>query len=466
MTPPPSIAAKGPHRPLTDPRIAALMVLERQDRHAATLDAVLDDTAPLITGLSRRDRSLFNGLVYGVLRRRLHLDAVVCAHADRPLNKIAPPVLNILRIGLYQILYMDRIPPSAAVNTSVNLARTGKAAQAAGFVNALLRNVLRHPDRFCLPDAKDSPADHLAVAKSFPQWLTRRWVQRMGAAETGRLCDAMNTIPPITLRCNGLKNHLPALVDTLGGEAQGVEILASVPGAVNLMRPRCPIPEMKAFEDGRFAVQDGAAQLISLLLAPRPGEAVLDACAGLGGKATHLAQLMNNQGSLMAMDNVSAKLIRLEKEARRLGASMIRTRHQDLNRPLPADALPRFDRILVDAPCSGLGVLRRNPDAKWSTRETDITRLAGRQARFLGHIAPLVKRNGVMVYAVCSMEPEENAGVIETFLKKHANFVMDGPRSIEARAVLPFLDRHGFFRTLPHIHHMDGFFATRLRRTG
>jgi 16S rRNA (cytosine967-C5)-methyltransferase len=267
------------------------------------------------------------------------------------------------------------------------------------------------------------------------------------------------------LRCNRLKNNLAGLVKALSDQAEAVAMLDTVPGGVNLISPRLPIPEMKAFVDGRFSVQDGAAQLVSLLLSPQPGETVLDACAGLGGKATHLAQIMENRGSIMAVDNVDAKLTRLENEAHRLGVSIIRTRQVDLNQPLALETLPRFDRILLDAPCSGLGVLRRNPDAKWSCRPADIVRLANLQARFLDHLAPLVKKNGHMVFAVCSMEPEENEGVIKTFLKNHANFAITAAHSMEDKTVLPFLGEDGFLRTAPHMDHLDGFFAARLQRT-
>ena len=239
------------HQPITDPRAAALIVLDRVDMGKATLDAVLDDAAPELTGLSRRNRALFNGLVYGVLRWRLHLDAVVTAYADRPFKKISPPILNILRIGLFQILFMDRIPASAAVNTAVNLVQTRKAPKAAGFVNALLRSALRAPHRFCIPDAQNSPVDHIAITHAFPHWLASRWIDRMGLAQTDRLCAAMNTIPPITLRCNGLKNNLAELVKALSGQADAIEIVDTVPGGVNLIRPRLPIPEMQAFVDGR-----------------------------------------------------------------------------------------------------------------------------------------------------------------------------------------------------------------------
>jgi 16S rRNA (cytosine967-C5)-methyltransferase len=439
-------------------------VLDRLDRSDATLDAVLDAAAGSLAGLSGRDRALFNQLVYGVLRWRLRLDAMVGAYADRPLKKMHSSILNILRLGLFQIQFMDRIPASAAVNTAVNLVRAKRSATAAGFVNALLRNVLRDPGRFRLPDAGRAPVDHLAIAKSIPRWLAARWIARLGYRDSERLCDAINTIPLISLRCNRLKNSLDELVSALAGEADGIRIMDTVAGGVDVLRPRCPIPQMKAFIEGRFAVQDGAAQLVSELVDPRPGETVLDACAGLGGKTTHLAQLMKNRGRIVATDAVSKKLSCLEKEAQRLGVSIVHTQQTDLNRLPDAPTRPRFDRILLDAPCSGLGVLRRNPDAKWSTHQKDIARFARRQARFLDHLAPQVKKNGILVFAVCSMEPEENEAVVEHFLKNHANFAISAGQSLEAKSVRPFLGADGFFRTAPHRHHLDGFFAARLRR--
>jgi 16S rRNA (cytosine967-C5)-methyltransferase len=451
-------------RQITDPRAAALTVLKQLGNRNTTLDHILDTIAPAIDKLSRRDRALFNQLVYGVLRWRLRLDAVIDTHANRPLKKIAPTVLNILRLGLFQILFMDRIPSSAAVNASVNLVRTQRASSAAGFVNAVLRSALRNPQRFRLPDAGTSPVEHLALSAALPHWLAARWIKRMGFASAGRLCDAINTIPPISLRCNGLKNELPELVTALSTDAQRIDPMPTVPGGVNLIGPRRSIPRMQAFAEGRFAVQDGAAQLVSFLLAPRPGEQVLDACAGLGGKTTHLAQIMRNQGRIIALDHDSLKLTRLEAAARRLGVAIIDTQTGDLNQPPAPRGLPRFDRVLLDAPCSGLGVLRRNPDAKWSSRKADIARCADRQVRFLDGLAPLVKPGGILVFAVCSMEPEENEQVIARFLKKHANFAISASQAIEAASVQPFIGRDRFFRTAPHINDLDGFFAARLRR--
>ncbi|BBO72830.1 ribosomal RNA small subunit methyltransferase B [Desulfosarcina widdelii] len=453
-----------PNRPTADARAAALGVLERLDSRPATLDSILENEAAMIDALPRRDRALFNQLVYGVLRWRLRLDAVISAHASRPLKKIAPNLRNILRLGLFQIRFLDRIPASAAVNTTVALAKTHRASKAAGFVNAVLRSALREPGRDGLPDADADPVGHLSVSQSMPRWLVARWIDRLGPDEAALLCESVNTIPPTILRCNGLKNNLAELMAALEPDAERVEPIKAVPGALQLIRPRRAIHRMQAFADGRFSVQDGAAQLISLLLDPKPGETVLDACAGLGGKTTHLAQLMENQGHVVALDHVPAKLVRLEKEAGRMRLAIIETRRTDLNRPIDPSDFPRFDRILLDAPCSGLGVLRRNPDAKWSSFKKDIAGFARRQVRFLEHLAPLVKKQGTLVFADCSMEPEENESVVKQFLKKHPNFAISANKAITEKTVLPFMGADGFFRTAPHTHHMDGFFAARLTR--
>jgi 16S rRNA (cytosine967-C5)-methyltransferase len=270
--------------------------------------------------------------------------------------------------------------------------------------------VLRDPDRFRLPDARDSPVAHIAIAIPFPIGWSRAGSNGWALPKPTGCVTAMNTIPPITLRCNRLKNSLAELVEGIDGPGGRHRDRGQGPRRVNLIRPRCPIPEMKAFIDGRFAVQDGAAQLVSLLLAPQPGETVLDACAGLGGKATHLAQLMNNQGTIVAMDNVPDKLIRLEKEAHRLGVSIIRTRRAG---PEPAARLehcPGSTGSYWMHPARAWACCGAIPTPNGPPGKSDIARFARRQARFLDHLAPLVKKNGVMVFAVCSMEPEENEG--------------------------------------------------------
>ncbi|MDL2269439.1 16S rRNA (cytosine(967)-C(5))-methyltransferase RsmB [Desulfosarcina sp. OttesenSCG-928-A07] len=448
-----------------DARSAALFLLNHLESSQLPLDLLLESDCHG-EKLLPLDRALFNHLVYGVLRWQLYLDSVMAAYTDRPSRKITPEVRNILRLALFQIFFMDRIPPSAAVNTAVNMAHglPHGALRTAGFVNGLLRNVLRHPDRFQPPDPDKFPVAHLSVTTATPEWLAQRWVDRMGMDSATELCKAMNTIPPVTLRCNVLKNTVEELTRTLLDVAKTLTLSRTGFHAVSLDGLSCPVFRMPGFAKGRFAVQDEAAQGVGLLVSPRPGETVLDACAGLGGKTGHMAEFMKNQGRIIALDHSGKKLIRLEEEAKRLGVTIIETQEADLRHPLSLDTGMRFDRILLDAPCSGLGVLRRNPDAKWRVNESDIHRCAKQQGRFLANLAPWLRVGGTLVYAVCSTEPEENQDVIKAFLSAHPDFEVD-KTVFEQIDIRPFLDANGFFRTFPHLHAMDGFFAARLIRT-
>jgi 16S rRNA (cytosine967-C5)-methyltransferase len=372
--------------------------------------------------------------------------------------------MNILRIALFQIIYLNRIPVSAAVNTSVELAKSITEPNVVRFVNGLLRNAAKKYQQVVFPDVNEDPVSALAVNKSFPNWMLERWLDRFGLKETVLLCDAINTIPPLTVRCNTLKTRRKTLLKRLEKDVEKVECTGYAPDGAFFFHPKKSIPKMRTFEDGLFQVQDEAAQLVTCLLNPRPGETVLDACAGLGGKTGHISQLMKNRGKLIAMDNNSKKLHRLQSEMVRLGISVVTTRTHDLNDPADVKSIEKFDRILLDAPCSGLGVLRRNPDAKWSTFEKDLIRHAKRQTTFLDNLAHQVKPEGLLVYCVCSTEPEENESVIKAFLNKHKNFAIEkNPDGLpyEARSLLT---GDGYLKTFPHLHNMDGFFAVCMKR--
>jgi 16S rRNA (cytosine967-C5)-methyltransferase len=453
------------HRPQTrfqakDPaRETALAILNQVDGGRHTLDQILED---LPSDLSRKDLSLLHALVFGVLRWRGRLDWVIGRFSKIPLQKVHPAVMNALRMGLFQILFMDRVPASAAVNTSVDLIKLS-TPKASGFVNGTLRNALRNLDTLSFPDpSKDASA--LAVVKSFPDWLIQRWLKRLGPEETGRLCDAFNAIPPITIRANTLKTTREGLLESL--RLHGSEIRLSVfsPYGLLFSRPDASIPNLDAFKKGWFQVQDEAAQLAVCLLSPQPGETVLDACAGLGVKTGQIAQMMENQGRILALDLHEHKLSRLEKEMERLGVSIVKTRAHTLDTPLTPDETGVFDRIIVDAPCSGLGVIRRNPDIKWAVSKKDLGRYQDRQVRFLTHLAPLVRPSGLMVYSVCSAEPEETREVIRLFREKHPEFTIKGPDTLPEK-IQSLITSEGCLVTFPHLHDMDGFFSVALSKT-
>ncbi|MFZ0612518.1 MAG: 16S rRNA (cytosine(967)-C(5))-methyltransferase RsmB, partial [Desulfobacterales bacterium] len=301
-------------------------------------------------------------------------------------------------------------------------------------------------------------------SQSFAPWLVRRWLDRFGPDETAALCEAVNTIPPVTLRTNTLKIERTQLLQELAGEGQTVQAAALAPDGLLLRHLQKPVEELEAFKRGFIQVQDEAAQLVTLLLDPQPGETVLDACAGLGGKTAHIAQSMQNSGTITALDVNTAKLKLLAADMSRLGISIVRPYTLDLSGSRWPDHLGPYDRILLDAPCSGLGVLRRNPDAKWLVQEAMLAGYGRRQAGFLECLALQVKPGGVLVYAVCSSEPEEGAAVVAAFLEKHRNYRLE-----IAADYVPLVDdspltRAGFLETFPHRHGTDGFFSARLRR--
>ncbi len=446
-------------------RRIALAVLDALDDSGATPDSLLSRAFEKDRRPARRDRALANELVLGVLRWRGRLDWTIDQLSSKPLQKLDPQVLNVIRLGLYQILFLTRIPESAAVNESVELAKTKGPEWVVGFVNAVLRSAVRKAKHMRLPDDADDSVTAIAVRESHPPWMVKRWVERMGADETARLCEANNRIPPVTVRTNTLRTSRHRLASALSDCVEEIGLTRFAPDGIALRGMRRAISEIPEFQDGWFQVQDEAAQIVSCVLNPRPGETVLDACAGFGGKTGHLAQLMVDSGKITAVDHNSWKLSELKASMARLGVSCVTTWHHDWAGGAADNLCGGFDRILLDAPCSGLGVLRRNPDIKWNKDEQDLRRLQGEQKRLLACVAPLVKRDGILVYCVCSLEPEEGQHVIEDFLKKHDDFVMDRTPSGLSGVDELLMDSSGYFVTRPHEHETDGFFAVRLKKT-
>lgn len=449
---------------MSNARHLAFTILEAVENQNQTLDHWLSQHSAAIDALNRADRALLHMLVYGVLRWQLRLDWCIDKLARKPGKKIDTMVRIILRLALYQLIYLDRIPSSAVVNTAVNLAKTCGRPWAASFVNGLLRRASAEADELVKGIANDDPVSALSLEYSFSPWMISRWIERLGIKETESLCRAINSIPDITIRTNTLRTTRIELMASIADQVKSVGITTHSPEGISFRAPQGTISQWDAFRKGWFQVQDEAAQLVSHLLAPLPGDTIWDACAGLGTKTAHLAQLMKNQGRILATDQHASKLEQLNLEMKRLGITIIETRCLDLLSGFPLN-LPRFDCILVDAPCSGIGVLQKNPDGKWRTSPTDLQRYGHRQVQLLNRVAPFLKREGLLVFAVCSIEPEENGNVVEQFLAHHNNFTVHQPElgSISQRASLT--TSHGCLYTLPHRHHMDGFFAVALKRS-
>ncbi|MDJ0783742.1 MAG: 16S rRNA (cytosine(967)-C(5))-methyltransferase RsmB [Desulfosarcinaceae bacterium] len=446
-----------------DPRRLGLDVLNRLESGHRTLDHLLEDIHRRFPGLGRRDRALLHSLSFGVQRWRGRLDWILAHFAHQRPETLSVPLRNLLRIGLYQICFLDRIPHAAAVNTSVQLAKAIGERRRAGFVNALLRNAARAHQTVPLPDPDAVPDTHLAVSCALPRWLVRRWLKRLGFSQTAALGAALTAQAPITVRTNLLKTIPANLARTLAKEASA-RFSIYTPLAVRLTSVRRPPAAWPAIQAGTCQVQDEAAQIVGDLLNAQPGETVLDACAGLGGKTGHLAQLMKNHGHLIAADAVPAKLERLARGMRQLGVINVEIRTLDLTHADAMAGLPRFDRILLDAPCSGLGVLRRNPDIKWRRTSKDLPVYQARQQRLLANLATQLKPGGRLVYAVCSMEPEETTAIVDPFLNSHPEFDID--RAVEGLlpAARALMDPRGALVTTPHHHGMDGFFMVALTR--
>jgi 16S rRNA (cytosine967-C5)-methyltransferase len=442
-----------------DSRTTALEILNQLDNSDKTLDILLDQSHQKKKFAYKKDRALLQAIVFGVLRYKKRLDWIIEHYSNVPLAKINPIVLNILRIGLFQIIYLDRIPVSASVNTSVDLTKMFAPVWTVKFVNAVLRNAASSFDSIPFPDPEKDIPENISVRKSFPKWLIQRWYERFGKNKTEALCDAVNTIAPITIRTNSLRTTREKLFKSLESEVGEIWITPVSGDGISFLNPRSMISDLIAFRLGWFQVQDEAAQLMTGLLEPRPRETILDACAGLGGKTGHIAQIMKNTGRLVAMDVAKHKLAKLSEDMDRQFVSIVKTHIHDLKEPLKGKPYPVYDRILLDAPCSGLGVLRRNPDAKWRIKPEDLDAFSKRQILFLDNLAWSVKPGGVLVYGVCSFEPEETETVVKTFLERHPDFTLDKPPQAMIELSPSLFSPEGYFRSFPHEHNMDGFFA-------
>lgn len=444
----------------SNPRQAACETLLRIRKEGGFADRLIDIelTNGLLTG---PDRRLYAELVFGVLRRQGTLDHILQQLLEKPMIELDPLALVILRIGLYQLTCLDRIPESAAVNESVNLAKLITPGTS-GLINAVLRNYLRRRDFITFPDISTNPAAAIAARHSQPEWLAEQWVDQLGVVQAEQLAEASSMQPPLTLRVNTLRSTREKLLNEFNKE--GIEAKPSLfsPDGITISG-RYLISTLPGFEDGLFAIQDEASQIAGYLLSVKPGERIWDACSAPGGKTSHLAQLMNDQGEIIATDISRSKLTTVQDNIRRLGISSVSTSVADLHQP---DSFPEnlFDRILLDAPCSGLGVIRRNPEAKWRLFSGDLTRLAAVQKTLLKNAAGKLKQGGTLLYSTCSTSEAENELVVEDFLLHNPNFVLENLNDLfpEWKELFAF---YGMLRLWPHRHGMDGFFAARMKRT-
>ncbi|MGH2454549.1 MAG: 16S rRNA (cytosine(967)-C(5))-methyltransferase RsmB [bacterium] len=431
-----------PRTSRADPREAILGILRRVDGGGAFSNVLLHQTLTR-QPFSPADQAFITEITLGTLRQRGRLDYALTAVLDRPLDGLPGPIRAILRMGLYQLLFLDRVPDAAAVDEAVGAARRHGHRGTAGLVNAVLRRLAAEGEP--APPAVDAdPAGHLAVTLSHPRWLVQRWLERWGPEDTRALCAANNAPPPSMLRVNPLRTTRERVLAAL--RERGMK--ADAGRWPESIRVRGSLGErLDLYRDGLVTMQDEGAMAVGRAADPRAGETILDAAAGTGGKATHLAEVMGNRGRVIALDLAPAKLRALSANAARLSIDIIEAHHLDAR-----EAGARFpgaaDRVVLDAPCSGLGVVRRRPEIRWRIVPASLAPLATLQAQLLAGVAEAVRPGGTLLYAVCSTEPEEGEAVVRRFREQRA-----GTFALEQEQTL-----------LPHRDGTDGFYIARLTR--
>ncbi len=429
----------------------AIEILARVRSTDAYLNVVLDSMLDERVLADARDAAFVTELCYGTTRRQLTLDFLLIKLADRKLDSIEDRVLAALRLGLYQLFYM-RVPKHAAVADTVESLKAVGLQRAVGFVNAILRKA-SNLDRIATDEVSDE-IKRLSIEHSHPEWLVRRWFRQFGAQTAQSMLLADNEAPSVVIRTNGSRMTRDALMIQMREAGVQVQPTRFSPVGLVLESPG-KIEDLYGYREGLWQVQDEAAQLVSLYAQLQPSARVLDACAAPGGKACHLAET----NSVVAIDLHANKLPKILAEARRLGvAERLRTHAVDATKPLP-ESLGEFDAVLVDAPCSGLGTLRRHPELRYRRSESDLSSLATLQRQIVERCQSVVKPGGLLVYAVCSTDLVEGQDQIDMFLRSHPDFTAEPPVD---QAQFP--TSQGHLRTLPGPDGLDGFFAARLRR--
>jgi 16S rRNA (cytosine967-C5)-methyltransferase len=408
--------------------------------------------------LKEQDRRFVTELVYGTVKTGETLDWMISRYVNRTLNKIPPVILNVLRLGMYQLMFLTKVPASAACNQAVELAKKYGHPGTVKFVNAVLRNAARNPEKAEFPQKGKDTAQYLALKYYHPRWLIKRWLARLGEEATEQLCREDNLTPPLSLRTNTLKTNRSELMEILSADGVQADSSALTPEGI-ICHSFPALHSLSSLAQGLFQIQDESSMLVAHVLDPQPGEFVIDACAAPGGKSTHIAALMKNKGRVLSIDVYEHKLALIRENAKRLGIDIIEDKLMDATQ-LGSLVQEKADKVLVDAPCSGLGVLRRKPDSRWRKDEQMLRELPGLQRQILSSAAQCVKVGGTLVYSTCTTESEENRQVVDWFLREcRGEFVLQS-----AGSYLPEKRKEEMVQLWPHVDHVDGFFIARLAR--
>lgn len=412
--------------------------------------------------LAPADRRLATELIYGIVRRQRTLDALIDQLGKRPADQQPDDLRRILHLGFYQLRYLDHVPDHAVVDTTVQLAKHQRLGKLSGVANGMLRQYIRL--QAANSDPLELPTDTLqalGVFHSYPDWIIQAWQQLLPPADVARLCEWFNQTPKIDLRVNRLRATVEQVVAGLTDYGLTVAPHATIPNAIRIVGPTGNVRKLPGYDEGWWMVQDSSAQLVSYLVAPQPGETIIDACAAPGGKTTHLAEMMGDTGRVLGCDRTSSRLNKIRQNTKRLGLNSIETIMGDSREHHEFKGIA--DRVLLDVPCSGLGTLHRHADARWRQTPSGIAKLAVLQKELLEAAVNWVKPNGELVYSTCTLHPDENQNLIQTFLSDHPDWQISPPKP--ESPVAPFVTDQGWATVWPHQDNMDGFFMVKLKRS-
>ncbi|MFW6149634.1 MAG: 16S rRNA (cytosine(967)-C(5))-methyltransferase RsmB [Atribacterota bacterium] len=451
----------------TNIRELILEILTRVEKHSAYLNILIKYYLNQYS-IKSEDKALVQEITYGVTRFRKKLDWIIDQFLDSPSKKIPLVIHNILRMGVYQIVYLDKVPNYAIVNEAVDLAKKSKYPKYSKLVNAILRNIIRKLDDICWPDVKRNPIKYISVFYSFPEWLIKRWVRRFGQDLCVIICQSMNKKPNITLHLNSLKIDMPDLKKKLSESVILFKEGQYLPLESLILEEFVNIGNSAMFKNGLFSIQDESSSLASRLLDPLPGQIIIDMCSGPGGKTSHMAQLMKNQGEIIAFEKNQKRLEMVKSECRRLGINNVTDILSDVTN-FDANYLEKADKILVDAPCSGTGVIRKKPDLKWKNiNDRQLKNITKLQEKILNIASSYLKPGGELLYSTCSIEAEENDWIIKKFLKNNKNFIVQDTSSfVNEYSVIKYNTEIGHsIQILPGYSgkNVDGFYMVKMKK--
>ena len=427
---------------INKPREIALKTIYKINQEQAYSNLALDEELKQNRKiLNEKDIGLISEITYGVTTWKLTLDTIIKKHSKIKLKKISPWIINILRMGIYQIIFLDKIPKSAAVNESVNLAKRYGHTSSSNFVNAILRKVEKEDYEELFQIEND--VERISKTTSMPEWIVKKLIEDNGLEKTKEICESSNLHPKVTIRINKLKNTKQELENSL--KEKNIEFQETEYEDFLILERVKNLENMELFKEGKFTIQDISAGLTAKVLEPKENENVLDACSAPGGKTTYMAELMNNKGNIEAWDIHEHRTKLVMENAKRLGINIITTNTKDATKYYK-ELNGKFDKILLDVPCLGIGVIKRKPDIKWQRKEEDIEEITKIQEKILENCSKYLKSGGELVYSTCSILKDENENLVNEFLKNNSQFTKKYEKTI-------FTDKK-----------QDGFFICKLHK--